>query len=114
MKPGDHPPHESSPTSSIYGLRTRPRTGALLSAVCTVLSVSGCAGLPSLVTVQESFQRKHPYVTILRTSGQLDDTHCVCEAEFHIFYTKPGDRQEHEDVQHYYLPADAGGSQVVA
>jgi hypothetical protein len=66
--------------------------------------VSGCAGLPSLEKVQGSFRQEHPETVVLGVEGQLTNRY---DAQFQIFYLKPGDTREHVDVWHYRHTAEA-------
>ena len=76
------------------------QSGLLLGLVL----LCGCANLPSLQKVEHSFLREHPDSKIIGVSGQITNRFC---AEFHIYYTEAGDRQEHEDVWHYHHAVEA-------
>ena len=77
------------------------RTSGLL---LLLVLLTGCAALPSLEKVQYSFLREHPDTTVLGVSGQLTNRFY---AQFHIYYTKSGDSQEHEDVWRYHHAVEA-------
>jgi hypothetical protein len=66
------------------------------------LVLSACAGVPCIENVRVAFAREHRYVTVTSMSEQLTDGH----ADFHIHYVMAGDKQEHEEVWHYYHPAE--------
>ncbi|MGN6555356.1 MAG: hypothetical protein ACTHLW_16745 [Verrucomicrobiota bacterium] len=75
-----------------------------MSLLLLLILAGGCAGLPNLDKVQYSFSREHPETTVLEVDGQLTNRF---RAQFHIYYLKPGDTLEHEDVWHYHHAAEA-------
>jgi hypothetical protein len=68
-----------------------------------MLALAGCQ-LPSIEKAQRAFSREHPETTVLGMSEQLTNRFY---AEFHIYYTRPGDSHEHEDVWDYHHAAEA-------
>ncbi len=58
--------------------------------------------MPCIGKIQVAFSREHRFVTVTSVNEQLTDGH----ADFHIQYVIPGDKQEHEEVWHYYRPAE--------
>lgn len=75
-----------------------------LSSFLLLLVLTGCAGLPGLEEVQHSFVRAHPDTSVLGVTGELTNR---WHADFHIYYLKPVDAKEHEDVWHYHHAAEA-------
>ena len=75
-----------------------------ISAVLVlIVLLSGCA-LPSIEKVQRSFLQEHPDATVLGMSEQITNRFY---AQFHIYYLRSRDSQEHEDVWHYHHATEA-------
>ena len=67
-----------------------------------MLALTGCQ-LPSIEKAQRAFSREHPEATVIGTTEQLTNRY----AQFHFYYTKPGDSQQHEDIWYYGHAAEA-------
>ena len=76
----------------------------IFASLFLLVILTGCAGLPSPQKVQRSFVREHRDATVLEVRSQSTDRN---HTEFHIFYTKVGDNEKHEDVWHYHHAAEA-------